>query len=146
MRQACFYRLRYKNTTSLIWNEASCCCRAYRGDGCSIWWFPRRGTVSLVQNGAVTPVADPNDLRQRLQEGMERGISTTLGQQGAIMNNSFASCCVISLNSCAVYCRCDLVLRSRHRSFGRHLYGRCRVAFAIRTHGGKPIPSHYKLW
>jgi diadenylate cyclase len=31
-----------------------------------------RGTVSLVQDGEVVPVADPNDLRQRLREGMER--------------------------------------------------------------------------
>ncbi|TVQ89955.1 MAG: TIGR00159 family protein [Deltaproteobacteria bacterium] len=32
-----------------------------------------RGTVSLVQSGKVVPVADANDLRQRLREGMERG-------------------------------------------------------------------------
>jgi diadenylate cyclase len=30
-----------------------------------------RGTVSLIQNAEVTPVADANDLRQRLQEGMK---------------------------------------------------------------------------
>jgi diadenylate cyclase len=32
-----------------------------------------RGTVSLVQAGDVVPVADANDLRQRLREGLERG-------------------------------------------------------------------------
>lgn len=31
-----------------------------------------RGTVSLVQDGQVVPVADANDLRQRLREGLER--------------------------------------------------------------------------
>ena len=30
-----------------------------------------RGTVAVVQGGVVTPVADPNDLRQRLQEYLE---------------------------------------------------------------------------
>ncbi len=30
-----------------------------------------RGTVSLVQNGVVTPIADGNDLRERLSAGME---------------------------------------------------------------------------
>ena len=34
-----------------------------------------RGTVSLIQNAEVTPVADANDLRQRLQEGMKTGKS-----------------------------------------------------------------------
>ena len=32
-----------------------------------------RGTVSLVQDGEVVPVADANDLRQRLQEGLDKG-------------------------------------------------------------------------
>lgn len=32
-----------------------------------------RGTVSLIQNGDVNPVADANHLRQRLQEGMKTG-------------------------------------------------------------------------
>lgn len=32
-----------------------------------------RGTVSLVQDGVVQPVADANDLRQRLREGLEKG-------------------------------------------------------------------------
>lgn len=32
-----------------------------------------RGTVSLVQDGQVQPVADVNDLRQRLREGLEKG-------------------------------------------------------------------------
>lgn len=32
-----------------------------------------RGTVSLVRAGVVIPIADANDLRRRLQEGMERG-------------------------------------------------------------------------
>jgi len=31
-----------------------------------------RGTVSIVQDGAIIPVADPNDLRQRLQEGLDK--------------------------------------------------------------------------
>lgn len=32
-----------------------------------------RGTVSVVLGGQVIPVADPQDLRERLQEAMERG-------------------------------------------------------------------------
>ncbi len=32
-----------------------------------------RGTVSLVLGGQVVPVADPDDLRERLQEALERG-------------------------------------------------------------------------
>ena len=32
-----------------------------------------RGTVSLVHDGEVVPVADANDLRQRLRESLERG-------------------------------------------------------------------------
>lgn len=32
-----------------------------------------RGTVAIVQDGEVVPVADANDLRQLLQEGLERG-------------------------------------------------------------------------
>lgn len=35
-----------------------------------------RGTVSLVQDGEVQPVADANDLRQKLREGLERGRRT----------------------------------------------------------------------
>lgn len=41
-----------------------------------------RGTVSLVQNGEVTPVADANDLRQRLQEGMTKGRSDSQASMG----------------------------------------------------------------
>ncbi len=33
-----------------------------------------RGTVSLVLAGKVVPVADPDDLRERLQEALERGM------------------------------------------------------------------------
>jgi len=31
-----------------------------------------RGTISLIEGGVVTPVADANDLRDRLSEGLER--------------------------------------------------------------------------
>lgn len=44
-----------------------------------------RGTVSLVQNGVISPVADLNDLRERLQQGLEVQVEgpTSGGSSGA---------------------------------------------------------------
>lgn len=47
-----------------------------------------RGTVSLVQAGQVIPVADANDLRQRLREGFERGRKHEAGPTDAEVSDA----------------------------------------------------------
>ena len=42
-----------------------------------------RGTVSLVMDGNVIPVVDPDDLRERLQEALERGADPAVQQLAA---------------------------------------------------------------
>jgi len=45
-------------------------------DGLCLVVSEERGTVAIVQNGVITPVADANDLRQRLVEHLEADVAT----------------------------------------------------------------------
>lgn len=48
-----------------------------------------RGTVSLVAGGTVTPVADPNDLRQRLSDSLEAPAPPPVDEEQEVATGSF---------------------------------------------------------